>query len=112
MAKNKSAPPSLSKRKQAAQQKQQRLGQILMGIGGLLLLGFIALAVWPLLKPAHTNLKPQVTGAAALRSDKEQIDLGDVHLGNTVSAAFQLTNVGDQPLTFTQAPYIEVKAGC
>ena len=56
--------------------------------------------------------KPQVSGGPALQVDREKIDLGDVPLGQTVSAQFEITNVGDQPLRFTQKPYIQVAAGC
>ena len=34
------------------------------------------------------------------------------YLGKTVQVDFKLTNVGDQPLTFTEAPYVEVVEGC
>jgi len=56
--------------------------------------------------------KPQVRGGPALQVDQEKIDLGDVPLGETVSAKFEIANVGDQPLRFTQKPYIQVAAGC
>ena len=55
---------------------------------------------------------PQVSGAPALRVDQEKIDLGDVPLGQTVSVKFEVANTGDQPLRFTQKPYIEVIEGC
>jgi hypothetical protein len=54
----------------------------------------------------------EVIGAPSLKVDKEQVDLGDVHLGQWVSATFQLTNVGDKTLRFTRQPYIEVLEGC
>jgi hypothetical protein len=55
---------------------------------------------------------PEATGAPRLKVDKESIDLGDQKVGHLVSAAFEITNVGDQPLRFTEVPYIEVAAGC
>ena len=55
---------------------------------------------------------PEVTGAARLKVDKESVDLGDRKVGQPVSVSFEITNVGDQPLRFTQLPYIEVKEGC
>jgi hypothetical protein len=109
MSKSKSLPQNNSKRKRAAQPKS-RLGQVLIAVGGLMVLSFLVWAAWP--STTNANFKPAVTGAAALKPDKEKIDLGDVHLGNTVSAAFQLTNVGDKPLHFAKAPYIQVMAGC
>jgi hypothetical protein len=55
---------------------------------------------------------PQVTGGPALQVDKESLDFGDVKLGQTVEAKFEVTNVGDQPLRFTKRPYVEVFEGC
>ena len=109
MARNKSVPPHNSKCKRAAQPKPG-WGQILIAIGGLLLVGALAWGLWP--RGGNANFKLEVTGAAALKPDKEKIDLGNVRLGNTVSASFLLTNVGDQSLHFTKAPYIQVVEGC
>lgn len=55
---------------------------------------------------------PAVSGAPALQVDKEKVDLGTVALGQTVNVKFEVTNIGDQPLTFSEAPYIEVIKGC
>ena len=55
---------------------------------------------------------PQVSGAPALQVDQAKIDLGDVPLGQTVSAKFEVVNVGDQPLRFKEKPYVEVVEGC
>ena len=59
-----------------------------------------------------STVKPQISGGPALQVDQEKIDLGDVPLGQTVSAKFEIANVGDQPLRFTQKPHIQVAAGC
>ena len=61
--------------------------------------------------PASTT-QPQVSGAPALSVDQEKVDLGDVPLGQTVSVKFEVANAGDQPLRFTQKPYVEVVEGC
>jgi hypothetical protein len=61
---------------------------------------------------AASTVAPQVTGTPSLQVDKEKIDFGDVKLGQTVEARFEVTNVGDQPLRFTAKPYIEVIEGC
>ncbi len=55
---------------------------------------------------------PEVTGGPSLKADKEKVDLGDVKLGQTVQVSFEISNVGDKPLRFSKAPYIEVKEGC
>lgn len=81
-----------------------------MGVGGLLL---ILVAVW-LVKTTQPTAKAavDVKGAPSLKVDKDNVDLGKVQLGNTVDVAFTLTNVGDQPLKLSEAPYIEVVEGC
>jgi hypothetical protein len=55
---------------------------------------------------------PEVTGGPSLKIDKEVVDLGDVKLGSPVKVSFAVTNVGDQPLRFDEAPYVEVLEGC
>ncbi len=55
---------------------------------------------------------PLVTGGPALQVDKQAEDFGTVALGQTIEAKFEVTNVGDQPLRFTQKPNVEVVEGC
>ncbi len=55
---------------------------------------------------------PQVTGGPALQVDHEKVDLGTIALGKTIEVKFDVANVGDQPLVFTKAPYLEVVKGC
>jgi len=73
------------------------------------LLAGLSLLIGCAVAPAFT---PEVIGAAKLKVDKESVDLGDRKVGQPVSVSFEITNVGDQPLRFTQLPYIEVKKGC
>ena len=54
----------------------------------------------------------EVTGTPALKVDRDKVDFGDVKLGQTVQVSFEVTNVGDQPLTFKEKPYVEVVEGC
>lgn len=60
------------------------------------------------------SVKPavEISGAPALKVDKEKVDLGNVKLGQTVEVKFEVTNVGDQPLRFKEKPYVEVVEGC
>lgn len=54
----------------------------------------------------------EVKGTPALKVDRDKVDFGDVTLGQTVQVAFEVANVGDQPLTFKEKPYVEVVEGC
>jgi hypothetical protein len=78
--------------------------------GGALLLAVVAWLAWP--RPAAPQAPIEVNGAPKLKVDRDRVDLGDVPLGQTVSASFTLTNVGDQPLRFGAAPYVETLEGC
>ena len=82
---------------------------LLLALGGglLILLAFFALREKPSPKAAI-----EVTGAPSLKVDKDKLDLGDVKLNQPVEVSFQITNVGDQTLRFTEAPYVEVVEGC
>lgn len=83
---------------------------VLVGVG-LVLLGVVAWLAWP--RPATTGGAPiEVQGAPRLKVDKAVADLGDVPLGQPVAAQFTLTNVGDQPLRFTEPPWTELVEGC
>jgi cell division septal protein FtsQ len=89
--------------------KKQAWPMLLLLGGGLLLVIGVAYAYF---KPSTPKANAEVKGASSLKVDKEIIDMGDVKLGRTVEASFQLTNVGDQTLRFTKTPYIEVVEGC
>ena len=82
----------------------------------LIIVAGVALVVAALISSSGSQststAAPQVNGAPALQVDKEKVAFGDVKLGQTVEAKFEVTNVGDQPLRFTQKPYIEVIEGC
>jgi hypothetical protein len=41
-----------------------------------------------------------------------ETDFSDVKLGLTRSISLTVTNVGDEPLQFSEAPYIEVLEEC
>ena len=78
--------------------------------GALLLFGSIALIQ---IENAKDPYVPEVNGAPSLKFDKDKVDLGDVHLGETVSAAFEYTNVGDETLYLDkEKTYVEVVEGC
>ena len=72
-----------------------------------LAVALIALATQP-----ASKVPLEVSGAPSLKVDQEQADLGNVRLGQTVSVLFELSNAGDQPLRFSDTPYVEVVEGC
>ena len=86
------------------------LAPILLVLGGVLLLGLTAFLFWR--GSAASSAQIEVTGAPSLKADKEKVDLGDVRLGQTVQVSFEIANVGDKPLRFTEEPYVEVVEGC
>lgn len=102
MSRNKYKRPS-------GRRKQQPGPLILLAAGGLLLM---IGAVFALNQSSAPKAALEVSGTPRLRVDQEKIDLGNVKLGQTVQASFQITNVGDQALRFAEAPFIEVKEGC
>jgi hypothetical protein len=83
---------------------------LLIGVGAALLVLATLSAV--VQNPGASATQPSVSGAPKLMADKEKVDLGDLKLGETVSVSFEITNAGNQPLRFTEKPYVEVKAGC
>ena len=103
---------SSKKMKKTAKRQSQRrsLWIFLLPLAGILL---VALGILLATRPkTSANFFPEVTGAPALKVDKERVDLGDVRLGQWVQTSFVLTNVGDQTLRFLKDPFIEVKEGC
>jgi hypothetical protein len=99
--------PTTAKRKQP-QTQRSKLPLLLVILGAFLLL----IASFFVFQKKSPSVPPEVTGGASLKVDKELVDLGDMKLGSTAKVSFEITNVGDQPLKFSKAPYIEVKEGC
>jgi multidrug efflux pump subunit AcrA (membrane-fusion protein) len=97
-------------KKHTKRKKRQSRWQLFALIGGGLSL--ILIAVFAFGQSAKPKTTIEVTGAPALKVDKEQVDLGQIKLGRTVEVSFRVTNVGDKTLRFTKTPYIEVKEGC
>lgn len=55
---------------------------------------------------------PEFTGGPSLKVNTESLDLGKQKNLVPVLVSFEISNVGDKPLIFTKAPYIEVVKGC
>jgi cell division septal protein FtsQ len=96
--------------KQARKRKQKSAWPLVVLVAGGLLLVFGAIFVFS--QPSKPKAAIEVNGSPSLKVDKEEVDLGEVKLGQTVQVSFQITNVGDQPLRFAKNPYVEVKEGC
>jgi hypothetical protein len=84
---------------------------ILVG-GGILLIVLAAAYIFATNRSPEADATIEVSGAPALKVDKEQIDFGDVKVDTPVSATFEISNVGDQPLRFSKTPIVEVVEGC
>ena len=100
-----------SRHKLVRKRRQTQRIWLLLALGGVFLIGAAFLILRGNQNP-QTLAAIEVNGAASLKVDKEQVDLGDVQLGQTVKVSFQVTNVGDQPLRFSADPYVEVVEGC
>jgi len=77
---------------------------LLVILGGVLIL---AMALFFLFNHSSTT-----GGVPNLVADQQEINFGDVKLGQPVQASFKLTNTGTGTLRFNQEPYIEVREGC
>jgi hypothetical protein len=105
-----------SRKKHASRNKKPRLPSWLILLG-IMLAGVAALFAWSAI---YDNSSTQSAGGVTIETQgrpklvvsPEQIDMGDVKLGQTVNAQFKLGNAGDQPLRFTQVPIIQVVEGC
>jgi len=54
----------------------------------------------------------ELSGQPSLKVDQDVIDLGELKLNTRLDFEIQVTNVGDQPLEISAAPYIDVREGC
>jgi len=99
----------VSKKPDEPQKKSFLLPLLLVAGGLLLLVGGYAMLTRDRVDP---NFVPEVSGAPRLQVDKDRVDLGDVAFNDNAWAGFEVTNVGDQPLVFTRAPYVELIEGC
>jgi hypothetical protein len=103
----------LSKRKRKNRGLRHTLPTpLLFTLGGLVLIAAALFVVWKSNQPSNPQVPIEVEGAPTLKVDQEKIDFGDVPLNQTVTATFQLANVGDETLRFSGKPYIEVVEGC
>ena len=101
------------RRRKKARRRQQGLGWFVAAVIAALVLlvgGLYAASQGGGGSAAAVNAPAVVKGS--LKVDPGQIQMGNIKLGRTVDASFKIQNVGDKPLTITEAPYIEVVTGC
>jgi hypothetical protein len=107
---NKKYPPTGNRK---AQGKSEKPGPAIILIGGgVILLLLAAVFVYTSSRSPKSDLPLEVSSAPALKVDQERIDFGDVKVDTPVTARFEIANVGDQPLRFSQVPKVEVVEGC
>jgi hypothetical protein len=109
----------MAKSKNKSKKSQKKSGiqnvlpaPLLLVLGGLILVAGALFAVWKAGQSSSPKVPVEVKGAPSLKVDQDKVDLGDVPLGETVSVSFQLANVGDETLRFSDTPYVEVLEGC
>lgn len=90
------------------QKKSLPLWLILSGAGLILVAAVIIIS-----SLGRDKASIEVTGAPSLKVEQDVYDYGTVKLGGApIRSVVKVTNVGDQVLRFTEAPYIEVLEGC
>ena len=72
-----------------------------------LTIGYLSLTQPPSARPANAGAV-----GARLQVDRDRIDLGYQHLGNTVRAVFNLKNVGDGTLNLNVPRTVTLLQGC
>jgi hypothetical protein len=88
----------------------QRSFPIWLVIAGAALL---MVAIWALINSGQNRVKTEVIGAPGIKVEQDIYNYGDVKLGEKpIRTVVRVTNVGDQTLRFTKAPYVEVLEGC
>jgi hypothetical protein len=79
-------------------------------LAGLALAALAAAGFWNNTRPGRAGV--QAGGGPRLWVEPEVIDHGNVRLNTRVKDAIRVTNAGDRPLIFTEAPYVQVLEGC
>lgn len=103
---------SSKRRKKQAGPSKFLSSPLVLVLAGIVLVAGALFALWKSGQPENPNVPVEVSGSPRLKVDQELVDLGDVPVNQTVSVAFQLTNVGDETLRFTEVPSIKVVEGC
>jgi cell division septal protein FtsQ len=99
-----------STKKKPKQKPKNPMLPLFIALAGLALVFLAGFAIWNITQTPKAEI--EVKGAAKIKVEKTVIDHGDIKLGKPVRDDIEVTNVGDQPLRFAEAPYIEVQEGC
>jgi cell division septal protein FtsQ len=110
MSKPKSRKPYPSKKTQ--NRKAPSNLPLYAALAGVLLIALALFVLWKSGQPSQAIVPVEVQGQPSLKVDRDRLDFGDVKLGQTVTATFTLSNVGDETLQITGAPTIQVLEGC
>ncbi len=97
------------RRRKQREQKQKLWRTIPLVIIALLAVVGVGLIVYG---KTQATANVQGVNGPRLQVDRDQIDFGDVHLGNTVRASFKVTNAGDGTLTLNVPKVATVVEGC
>ena len=90
--------------------KKQSLAPLWLALAGL---GLVLIAAWAFFgNNSQAKATVEVKGSPRVKVEKDVINRGDIKLGTPIRDDIRVTNVGDQPLRFVEAPYVEVKEGC
>ncbi len=89
---------------------RKSLAPLWISLAGLVLVLLAGFALWSNNQQVKANV--QVKGEPRIKVEQDIIDHGDVKLMSTIQDNIRVTNIGDQPLRFSEAPYIKVLEGC
>lgn len=85
-------------------EQDRKIKRILLSLGGLLLLAFVAFTIYQ-----NVDFSG---GTPKLAVDQEKIDWGTVKDGTMKTIKITVTNTGDGTLRFKEKPYVQVVEGC
>jgi len=92
------------KARKLKREQNKKLAQILLGLGGLLLLAAIGFSVF---QNSDTG-----SGTPKLTVDQQQINWGTLKDGTRKVITIRVTNTGTGTLRFKETPYVQVVEGC
>ena len=102
--------PRYSTKLKPKKKSQKSRMPLWLTLAGLALVLIAGLVIWSGNRQTKANV--EVKGAPRLSVETDKIDHGNLKLGTPIRDNIRIANIGDQPLQFTKAPYIEVVEGC